>query len=556
MKRFEMNINYVLATIILLASIASCTDLTESVDDQVTNKTFFKKPEDFISAMGDAYGSLDYLGGNSGFPILQEITTDELIIPRRGQDWFDGGVYIRFERHQWKYDEGHIEDTWQQLYTGVNNCNRLIYQFKKAVESGATDKEQAQTFISELEGLRAYFYYWLLDSFGNVPLVTSFTDAPEHPKQPSKDFQEGRKKVFDFVEKELKEALPKVSSNIKKTYGRINKYVLHMLLAKLYLNAEVYIGENHLEDALEHVDAIISSNDYSLTPNYSDNFVVDNSGSPEIIFAYPYDEIFATGFIMPTMVTLHYGMQAKFNMKNQPWNGIAAKEGFYKSYIDPELNPGPQGEVWGTQPTETEVGLEKVQGTQDERLDNFLVGPQYTASGDRIMDGAVKSQYDPNGKPLTLTPHINMLEPNACRQCGARIGKYKVEMGTLNDVSNDFVIFRYADVLLMKAEILWRQGHEGQAITEINKIRNRAGVDNFQSLDEKKILAERGREMFYSLLRRQDLIRFKGEEGKTAFNDSWRFKSEVSDPFRNVFPIPQNQLESNKNLVQNPGYQD
>lgn len=545
---------FLVCSLALMFVLASCTDLTESVDDQVTNKTFFKKPQDFVSAMGDAYGSLSYVGTNGGFPTIQEATTDEMIIPQRGQDWYDGGVYIRMERHQWQWDLGQVNGAWQTLYTGVNNSNRLISQFQQAIESGAADEEQARVFIDELRALRGYFYYWLLDTFGNVPIVTSFEET-EPPSQPSSNFQEGRQAVFDFVEKELTEVLPQLSENVSETYGRMNKYVVHMTLAKLYLNAEVYTGEPHLDEAMEHIDAIINSGNYSLASNYSNNFTVNNSGSPEIIFAYPYDKVFATGFVLPTMATLHYGMQAKFNLQNQPWNGFSTKQEFYESYIDSDQNPGPQGEVWGTEPTSTEEGLERVQGTQDQRLSNFLVGPQYTASGDRITDGAAKSEFDPNGPPLTLTPKINMLAPDACRQCGARIGKYEVPQGSLNDLSNDFVIFRYADVLLMKAEVYWRQGNNVQALNYINMVRNRAGVDNFTSIDGEKILAERGREMFYSLLRRQDLIRFEGEQGETAFNDPWNFKPEASESFRNVFPIPRNQLESNPNLVQNPGYQ-
>lgn len=552
---FKTSTKFLVSSLSLIFVFASCTDLTESVSDQVTNETFFKKPQDFVSAMGDAYGSLDYVGGTGGFPVIQEIPTDEMITPQRGQDWYDGGNYIRMERHQWKYDLGHINSAWQQLYTGINNSNRLIFQFEQAIESGAADKQQAQIFIDELRALRAYFYYWLLDSFGNVPIVTSFEDAPENPSQPSSNFQEGRRQVFNFVEKELKESLPQLSTDVNETYGRMNRYVVHMTLAKLYLNAEVYIGEPRRDEALEHINAIINSGKFSLASNYSNNFVVNNSGSPEIILAYPYDKVFATGFIIH-MGSLHYGMQAKFNMQSQPWNGFSSKQEFYESYIDSADNPGPQGEVWGTQPTETNTGLERVRGTQDQRLGNFLIGPQFTAGGERILDAAAKAELDPNGPPLTITPHINMLEPNACRQCGVRIGKYEIPMGSLNNLSNDFVIYRYADVLLMKAEVLWRQGNNGQALTYINMVRNRAGVHDFNTIDGEKILAERGREMFYSLLRRQDMIRFKGEVGPTDFNDPWRFKPNASEVFRNIFPIPRNQLESNPNLAQNPGYQD
>lgn len=255
------------------------------------------------------------------------------------------------------------------------------------------------------------------------------------------------------------------------------------------------------------------------------------------------------------MMTFHYGSQNTYNFQNQPWNGWSATQEIYESVIDPEQNPGPQGEVWGTQPTATSDGLDRIQGTLDDRLGNFVVGPQFTAAGDRIEDSGVFSDFDANGPPLTFTPAINDLQSVACRQCGARIGKYEFEMGIGGDMSNDFVVYRYADVLLMKAEALWRQNSgSGEALALVNQIRNRSGVDDFSSLNAERLLAERGREMFWEQMRRQDLIRFAGiNGGQTRYNDPWQFK-DVSQPFRNVAPIPRDQLETNPNLVQNPGY--
>jgi hypothetical protein len=526
----------------MVFTFASCTDLTDTVSDEVTSDNFFQTPQEFISAMGDAYNPLAIWGGHNGFASTIEVSTDEIAIPQRGQDWFDGGVWLRQHRHTWRYDEPHINNAWQDLFRGVNNANRLIYQFETAVANGTADAEQAAEFISELKIMRAFYYYWLLDMFGNVPIVTSFDGAPEAPSQPSSDFNEGRLAVFNFVEQELLNNIGDVSDDVQSTYGRANQYVAHFVLAKLYLNAEVYTGTPRWEDAITHLDAIIDSGNYSLASSYRDNFVTNNSGSPEIIFAVPYDKVFLQGFNIHHM-SLHYGSQTTFQLQEQPWNGYATLEEFYNSYTDPNLNPGPQGTVIGSDGSET-------QGTVDERLSNFLAGPQYTAGGERVMDDAA-TDADPDGAPLTFTPEINELEPGAVRQAGARIGKWEIEIGATSSLSNDFSVFRYADVLLMKAEALWRLNPaDAEALILVNQVRTRAGVDPFLTLDADKLLAERGRELFYEMWRRQDLIRFDSNSGNaTRYNDAWWEKG-PSEDWRNVFPIPRDQLEANPNLVQ------
>jgi len=534
----------------IMLSIVSCSEVTDNVTDQVTSDNFFQTPQEFISAMGDAYNPLTGFGGDTGFKNSNEIASDEGVFPQRGQDWFDGGVWLRQHRHTWRYDEPHLNGAWQQLFTGVNNANRLIFQFEQAIASGGADEEQAAAFISELKIMRAFYYYWLLDMFGNVPIITSFADAPEAPSQPSADFQQGRQALFDFVEQEMLNNIDDVSTDVQSTYGRANKWVAHFILAKLYLNAEVYTGTARWNDALTHLNAIIDSGNYSLAGNFYDNFVTNNSGSPEFILAVPYDKVFLGGFNFH-QASLHYGMQGTFQMEQQPWNGFSTQAEFYDSFINPEENPGPQGPVTGL------MGQQQ-QGTQDVRRNSFLAGPQLTAGGDPVTDNAVYSEFDDDGPQVVLTPTINELEPNACRQCGARIGKWEIELGATASLSNDYAIFRYADVLLMKAEALWQLNNSSQeALMLVNMIRRRAQVDEFSQLTADRLLAERGREFFYEIFRRQDLIRFDSKSGNaTRFNDAW-WEKDASEPWRTVFPIPRNQLEANPNLVQhsNSGYQ-
>lgn len=534
--------------LIPLVIIASCTDLTEQVKNQVTADQFFQTDEEFISALGDAYSPLSDYSPIGNIHNINEVTTDAVVVTQKGADWEDGGHWIRLHTHTYRPSDPTIGGAWNSLFTGVSNANRLIFQFEQVVQEGNVSQEDADRFIAELRALRAFYYYHLLDAYGNVPLVTSFADAPENPSQPSSDFEQGRQAVFDFVESELLETLELVDTNVSATQGRMNRWVVHMLLARLYLNAEVYTGIPRWEDVVTHTDAIIDSGNYTLLANHADNFTVDNSGSPEHIFIIPHDEIFFPGFNIH-MATNHILSQPAFNFGSQPWNGFQTMTEFYGSYIDPESNPGPQGDVIGLDPEGTTVT-----GTLDSRLSNFLVGFLRDQQGN-ILEDAGAFSGETRGNQIFHTPYINELAPEGWRQAGARIHKYEMEIGLSGgNMNNDYVVFRYADVLLKKAEALWRLNpNDATALMLVNQIRQRANVDPFTTLTAENLLAERGRELFHEIVRRQDLIRFEGSIGDTRYNDPW-WEKNVSDSFRNVFPIPQGQLEANTNLVQNPGY--
>lgn len=534
---------------LMVLVIVSCTDLTEEITNEVPSEEFLQNEDEFVSALGDAYAPFTAYGNSGGFPALHEVTSDETVVPQIGPDWEDGGVWLRLHRHTWTTDDPSINGAWNSYFSMVNNANRLIFQFESVVEQGGADPELANVFISELQAVRAFGYLQLLDTFGNVPIITSFQDAPEEPSQPSSDFDEGRQAVFDFVESELLNAVDNVETSVSETIGRMNKWAVHTMLVRLYLNAEVYTGTPRWEDAVFHANQVINSGRFRLMDNYSDNFLIENTGQPEHIFVVPYDQVFLGGFNHMHMTQHIAGGQEAFNMAVQPWGGFKAMKDYYGSFIDPEQNPGPQGTVVGLD----ELGSETT-GTLDDRLSNFLVGPLLNPQGERVEDAGVES-FDPDGAPITHTPFINELAPLALRQAGARIVKYEPEVGlTGTNMSNDFVVMRYAEILLNKAEALWRMDPQStEALMLINEIRDRANVDPFNSLDADKVLAERGRELFYDILRRQDQIRFLGDQATTDFNDPWWAKEE-SETFRNVFPIPRDQLEANSNLIQNPGY--
>jgi hypothetical protein len=337
----------------------------------------------------------------------------------------------------------------------------------------------------------------------------------------------------------------------------MNYYAGQTLLAKLYLNSEVYTGTAQWQKVITACDEVINSGKFSLESNYFANFNVDNAASKEFIFAIPYDHVFFTGFNLD-MQTLHYGSQFTYKLTAQPWNGFCTLEEFYNSYSDDDLRKG-------------EVGTPTVKAV---KRGNFLAGYQFNADGTPVMDDGADGA-DPDGKPVNFgnfgstAGQINELGPQAWRQSGVRIGKWEFAMGSTENMDNDVAVFRYADVLLMKAEAEWRLGNTADALTLVNQIRTRAGLTDLASLDGPvsfdmtgpsvaggELFNEIGREMFAEHHRRQDLIRWDlfldNAKWVPPFNNPGDVI--VAEPYLKIFPIGKSKLDANPNLVQNPGY--
>lgn len=508
-KKYFKDITIILMATMML-SLFGCIDTTEDVLGTVTDDNFLLTDDQVAAVLGNTYTSL-YAGYMQayGYFGIQEVTSDEMVVPQRGQDWFAGGTWIRMKQHTYTADESMLNDTWVFLYRGVNTCNRIIFQLEQA---GSTGLEEA---IAEIRALRALYYYFLIDTFGNVPIVDRF--------DVSQDFapaNNSRQEVYNFIEKEILESLPLLTREVSQnTYSRMTYYAAQALLAKLYLNAEVYTGTPQWQKASDAASEIIDSGRFNLMSNYFENFSVNNSNLPESILAIPYDEVFAQGNTL-AVISLHYASQQTFNLRQQPWNGFSTTAEFYEKYSE-----------------------------NDVRINSFLVGPQYTSTGEPLLDPGAESN-DPFGQHVVFTPEINELYPQALRQAGARIAKYEIALGSNPaNMNNDVHIFRYADILLVKAEALWRMNPNNiEALMLVNMIRQRAGVEPFNSLSADKLLDERGRELFVELVRRQDMIRFG------AYFEPILFKDQISPAHVKIFPIPTPQLNSNPNLVQNPGY--
>ncbi|WP_084119857.1 RagB/SusD family nutrient uptake outer membrane protein [Aquiflexum balticum] len=486
---------------VLLACTFGACELEQEVLTGITSEQLANNPPAELAAVlkQSAYSVLmgdGSYGGHGGFYSYQEVTSDEMAIPQKGGDWADGGTWIRAHRHLWNVDDGELNGVWNFGYRVIAECNVLIGQYPTVEE-----------LVAEMTVLRALGYLWLLDNFGNVPIVTELTTNPAPPNNTKQE-------VFDFIERSILENAEKLS----KANNRINLnyWTAHMILAKLYLNAEVYTGQAKWAEAEAALDVIINEGPYSLAPSFFSNFAQANANSVENMFTLPYDANNGQGFNLAQM-TLHYESQKTFNLVDQPWNGYTVLEEFYNSYEDEDL-----------------------------RKQGFLEGLQFALDGTPLSD-EVGFDGDPDGPQVIFTPEINMLEPGAFRQAGVRVNKFEYAIGAQQHLNNDFPIFRYADVLLMKAEAMLRRGNAAGGLEYVNQVRERARIEPFTELTLDNLLDERGREMFGEGWRRSDLIRFG------RFNAPW-WEKPTSDPIRALFPIPLNQLQSNPSLNQNPGY--
>lgn len=222
-----------------------------------------------------------------------------------------GGPYLPYHFHQWLSNHPHVVNGWNQTWDIINAANRVLDQVENTIE---VSDDVLPGLVAEIRAVRAYAYYVLLDNYGSVPIVTDFS-SEELPVQFT------RQEVYDFVVTELSEAIPDLTETVdQSTYGRMHKWAAIATLARVYLNAEVYTGTAQYNEVIPLADQIIDSDEFALAPDYRDNFLRSNDTSPEIIFAIPYDEVFAGGNTMH-MRTLAPIQQAQYDMGAQPWGG-------------------------------------------------------------------------------------------------------------------------------------------------------------------------------------------------------------------------------------------
>lgn len=507
---------------------SSCTSVDDDMPSEASSPT---SADEIISLTSSAYIPLSETGAYGDFVsllMLNELSSDAAVFPvKGGLELFGGQIWQTVHAHTYdNSDTALFNSIWNKLFKGVVEANRNLQILNDIRAEENNDLSVIDQFISEMRAVRAMYYFLLLDTFGNVPIVTEFENEAELQSN-NPDFNEGRREVFEFIESELLESIDAISDDVPATYGRMNRFGVHFLLGKLYLNSVVYTGNERFQDAGSHFKSISESGDFTLSQDFFANFSVENENSQENIFVIPFDSENLRNMNMH-IGTLHPAQQEEFQLSARPRGHAVAVPSFYRLFSEDDI-----------------------------RRNGFLTGPRFNPDGEPLIDPEYITEdcgKDESGPEVVLTVDIRELAPCAGLEEGARFAKFEIEIGGGFHASNDFPVFRYADVLLSRAEALYRLGNSGEALTLVNRVRDRAGLEPLSVLNDENLLAERGRELYLENWRRQDLIRFPGQNGgETAFNDPWDFK-ETSESFRNVFPIPQAAIQENPSLNQNPGY--
>ncbi len=532
----------ILTAILLAAGTASCLD--ESPKDQLDEEEIYNSAQNiYINAVSSLY---NYIGGSTESEGLQgtcrgvydynTFTTDEAMIPVRGGDWYDGGLWENMYLHRWTKDDTSLYDTWKYLYKVVMLANKSLAVIDS--HSALLTEEQRKAYTAEVKAVRAMFYYYLMDMFGNIPLVTSADTNQKDIKQSS------RSETFRFIFKELQDALailPEERSNKEgNSYGRVTAPVACFLLAKLALNAEIYTDDNWTDNVWPDGKAIyfdvngtrmnawetcvnycdeLTYRDYTLEADYSKNFIVHNENSEENIFTIPMDKNLYTNQFHYLFRSRHYNHGSAVGTASE--NGPSATVSTMLAY------------GYGTE-------------EPDNRLDiNYYTGTVIVDGQQVLLD---------NGEPLEYMPlevKLNLTGSPYMKTAGARMAKYEVDRTAYADgciPDNDIVLFRYADALLMRSEALVRNGQNG--LSDLTAVRNRVDMPACEATLE-SILKERLLELAWEGWRRQDLIRFhlfhKAYDQRTPL-------AQEANGYTVVFPIPQKCIDLNPLLKQNDGY--
>jgi hypothetical protein len=544
MKKIRINFRAILFSLVAISILASCTKLDDKNYLEVLSQGFSPNEEDVAAITAEGYGGWrKILLFWNGYWRVQENSADEIVTPPRPNGWVDGGIYRRMHKHTWVNSDDISYQTWARTYSAIANCNRIIYQIESGFLPLTTTK---QSVIAELKVLRASYYYVLCDMYGNVPIVTKF-DVPEGylPEQNT------RKEVYDFIISEITGNIKYLSTTRGGVYyGRFNQWAARTLLAKMYLNAEVYSGTAHWAECINQCDSVINSGaGYGLEDDQKSVFATENQGSKEIIYGLAIDNKYTTDWntFDIHMQSLQPANQATYNLTQTPWGGMCAIPQFIDTF-DPE----------------------------DSRLTkNYIYGQQYSSSGDALNC----TMGDYAGKPLAYINVVLPMDQTSQEIHGYRFGKFEIAKGSTNILNNDYPLFRYADILMMKAECLLRTGDANGAAAIVSQVRARAfkanpskaivtgadlqkgsvynyGLRDVTTTNEGgtnitygRFLDELGWEFNQEGRRRQDMIRFGVFTTK-----SWLSHSALTDNHTVLYPVPLTILESNTKLKQNTGY--
>jgi len=533
---------FALSVLALSLSLTSCLD--ETPKDQIPETEIYDSANSlYVNAVASLY---NYIGAHEEGEGLQgtcrgiydynTLTTDEAIIPIRGGNWYDGGLWKNMYDHTWTATDTDLYNVWKYLYKVIVLSTKSLETIEK--HKALLTEQQRVDYSAEVRAVRAMYYFYAMDMFGRIPILQSSTQKTADIRQSN------RSDVFWYVVKELQDVAPLLAnehSNLQGNYyGRVTRPVAWFLLAKLSLNAEVYTDDDWTDSSRPdgktimfdiegnkknawqtcvHYCDLITAAGYTLEADYTKNFAVHNEGSTENIFTIPLDKILYLN-------EFHYLFRSRHYAHGGAYSG-ASENGTCATLHTMAVNG------FGTE-------------TPDARLDmNFYTGKVEVDGKYVTMEDGTPLEYKPLAveKNLTASPYLET--------AGARMKKYEVDRTAYSDgrmPNNDIVLYRYADVLLMKSEAKVRNGESGDE--EMNAVRSRVGMPSLSAtLDN--LLNERLLELVWEGWRRQDMIRF-GTYGKQY--DIHTPSEADKKGYTTVFPIPEKAHELNPNLKQNPGY--
>lgn len=563
-RRHLIILSIIICHLSLSVALTSCDDfLTDDPKSQITTEEAFGtidalKKNALLSVynyIGGADHSQGLQGTDRGVYDLNSFTTDEQLAPVRGSDWYDGGLWYRLFFHKWTAGEAPLKDTWDYLFKVVMLCNEGIERMDAFKTNDADEHTLLESYKAELRALRAMYYFYLMDLYGRVPLVTS-TDTKSSQMTLS-----DRKTLFYWIYNELSDVLPFLPSDYSQFtnseyYGRMTAFVVYFVMMKLAINAEVYTDNDWTDNVRpDGRDIILKSRDiftyntkednawktvqnlyaslaefFTLSENYGENFAVRNETSRENIFVIPMNPLLFNNKYWYFFRSRHYLHGAALNCasENGPCATVSAIRtfGFNEGYCNPDIR-----------------------FYYNFYYDDVAVNNQLV----RDEDGVTALHY----RPLAVTK-FDLSGEKYEKTAGARINKYEFDYNSRDDgrlMNNDIVLFRFADAILMYAEACYRLGDKESAVAAINKVFTRSNDPDtwapYTDVNDDILLRERLMEFMWEGWRRNDLIRFG------RFNKPYDLKTDASheaDGHTTVFPIPADLLVMHPDWQQNPGY--
>lgn len=571
------NFKHIAACAVMVLSLGACTDLNETLYDQVGSENYYNTKMDVIRATFRPFEHAFWSIGSRH--VLNELTADQLITPTRDGWWNDGGKWERLHYHTWTVDDlGEAQTEWNGCFQGILQCNLVIEDLSRfSPEDFGFSGAEFDNLKAQCRTLRAWFYIRLLDAFRNVPLVTTYSDRPNNP-------QADPETIFNFIESELKDCTTLLvkknglgtNANLQ---GQWTQAAAASLLVRLYLNAEVYVGRNRYDDCARYAEAIIRGDygDYQIADRWDAAFDWDNDACDEVIFGFPASKGYthwhydadSYGWTVPAKAADFFN-DAKSGVGHNTKYAASPSYNLDGKLYDYELGMPIQNfrkyEGDKRMTLYRNLGNSRREGlflfgyleyTDDEGKVKRLRAPEQPY--DLYLRDAVGrfQALDPSKWPADKTSKLSVGDHNS----GWHFVKYPFyDDNDPNQLESDFTEIRLPEIIYSLAECKLRQGDRNGAAMLLNSVRKRNydpeqydkvlySPEGRVRLDETEMLAEWGREFFAEGRRRIDLIRYD------KFNSgSWWDKTPDADKHTALFPITRTILNSNSNLEQNPGY--